>query len=275
MSLRFRFFTWAIVLSAAASGLGSVHAEIPRLFSGAISWVLRPSPIPVDGSTSRTSLGGFLFQQPLRPDGEAVLAPGQSGVLPGILGKKTPVMLDGQRFMAVTGGMQNTPYCSLASITNKGQRLCFIDSNEDGRFDYQIRAFGLPAPFERMLPANIVPGDISYTLKSAVPDPLMYAGLLVRSRGSKGYAIEFAVSEKGKSAILDSVTEGRNLRMRSVNVVGSKFTAEQLPFKVGLYGAVVEIVAISGKDVTYRLLSGFDPDHPIIIARAGSLPVLR
>lgn len=253
-----------------------VTAKAQLLFNRAISWVVRPGQVAVNSAVSRGTFGEFIFVQPLHAVAEAIPAAGQIGILPGIFGKKSPASLAGQRFMAVTGGQQNTPYCSLASITNKGQRLCLIDANEDGRFDYQIRAFGLGngAPYERMLPANIIPADIPYTLRKDVPDPLMYAGLVVRKAG-KAYAVKFAVSEKGKPNVLELFAPERSLRLREINVVGSKFTADQLPLKVGIYGAVVEILSVTDDSVSYRLISGFEQAERIIISRSGTLPIPR
>lgn len=269
---RVSFFAMAFAVVAVAP----VTAKGPLLFNGPISWVVSPGPVIVDSAISREKFGAFIFVHPLRAVAEAVPAAGQTGVLPGILGKKSPTSLDGQRFLEVTGGLQNTPYCSIGSITNKGQRLCLIDVNGDGRFDYQIRAFGLGngAPFARMLPGNIIPADIPYTLRRTVPDHLMYAGLVVRKVG-KGYAVKFAVSEQGKPNVLELYAEERSLRLREINVVGSKFTADQLPLKVGIYGAQAEILSITDDGVSYRLISGFDQAERIIVSRSGTLPIPR
>lgn len=276
MSIHRRVFFLTMASAVAAVACTPVTAKVPTLFNGAISWMVSPGPIVVDSAISRGKFGEFIFVQPLHSVAEALPAAGQTGILPGILGKKSPTSLDGQRFMAVTGGVQNTPYCSIESITNKGQRLCLIDVNEDGRFDYQIRAFGLGngAPYERMLPANIIPANITYTMRKDVPDPLMFAGLVVRKAG-KAYAVKFAVSEKGNPNVLELFAPQRMLRLREINVVGSKFTADQLPLKVGIYGAVAEILSVSDDGVSYRLISGFDQAERIVISRSGTLPIPR
>lgn len=102
----------------------------------------------------------------------------------------------------------------------------------------------------------------------------MYAGLVIRKKG-KGYSLQFAVSEKGKPQILDIFEPRRAMQLRSIATPEAQFSSANLPAKVSLYGSVVEVLAVSDRTVTYRVLSGFSPDESIVVSRSGTLPVAR
>lgn len=270
-----RHILLAISIVFFAASVDPARADL-RPIDGLISWILRPEHMPVDAAERQTKLGEFLFLQPLHLKTEALLAVGSTGNMP-FLGKVVQVPLDGQRFGAVTVGVSNTAFCSVGHLRGKGQRLCLVDANNDGQFDYQTRAFGLDggAPFARMLSAgNGGPAAIPYQVQKVSSDAQMYAGLILK-RKNDGYELSFAISEKGKPRSLILAEQDKILNPRRIETVGTKFTAAQLPVKVGVYGAVVEILRISEGNITYSVHKDFDVAETIVVSRAGVLPVPR
>lgn len=269
----------AMVLAFAVAASSGGNAKEPILVTGGMSWLLHAAPITVGAKTASVRMGDFIFVQPMGAAAEAVPNAGQLGVMPGIFGKGKPVALEGRRFASTAGGVEGTTYCTIEdNITSRGQRLCLIDVNGDDRFDFQGRAFGLGngAPYARMLmAANVLPASIEYVVRNGGPDSLMYAGLVIRKEG-ESYALKFAVSDKGKPKILEAFEpEHRFLQQQRAKVTTAEFSVTKLPVRVELYGAVVEIVALAGNQITYRLLSGFNPSEPITVSHAGRLPIPR
>lgn len=285
-----RRFFWATSFLAVATTPASAGDQPPRLFTGqGISWMLKPQAINAQTEVSRVQLGSFLFVQPLQPTAEAVPEPGQTGALPGLVHTTAATaQLDTHRLIAVTGGLTVTPFCTLNGITRPGQRLCLIDTNADGTFDYQTRAFGLGdgKSFNSMMFARPEPASIRYKVKEGLLNPVMSGGIVLREEGS-AFSVRFAISEGGKPKVLDLFRPGSGLfsapeRRKALDQVANrgvlngatqKFTAQQLPLKIGLFGAVAEIIDIGKGTVTYRMLSAFDPAEVLPISRAGTLPV--
>ena len=276
MRLSVRSLTSFIALAAFAASAN--HAAPPNLVTGGMGWLLNAQPIDLQATGSRAKLGEFLFAQPLVPAAEAVPEAGQVGLFPEGFGKKTTVPLDDLRFALTVGGVDGSTYCAIEGTKSATQRLCLIDLDDDGTFDYQGRAFGLGngAPFARMLlAANVVPAIIKYSKKKAREDALMHGGMVISKKGNS-FTARFAVQENGKPKALDLFSpEHRFLQQRRASNERLTFTPEQLPATVKLYGATLEIVAIAGNEVAYRLVSAFDPTEAIVVARAGKLPMPR
>jgi hypothetical protein len=261
--LSFSWMILAILMTQAA-----VHAGAPRLFNGqGISWMLRPIGIHPPGDPSRAQLGTLLFVQPLQPVSEAVPEAGQTGALPGLFhSTAATVSLDAYRFLPVSGGLTVLPFCTMAGVTHPGQRLCLIDADNDGTFDYQARAFGLGNgnAFAPMMFARPEPASIRYRVKTGQLGPVMNAGIVLRKEG-KAYSIRLAISDGGKPKVLELFRRGSGLfaspqgrRTAAATAPGpkildgatEKFTLEQLPLRIGLYGAVLEITEVRNAIIT-------------------------
>lgn len=259
----------AIAMSAAAT----TWATEPNLVTGGMAWAFAPRPVEVPDTPARAPLGELLFEQSLSPAVEVRPDPEATGQLSGWFSNKTPVSLRTLRFALTIGGVNGVTYCSVVGPKSATQRLCLIDVDDDGVFDFQGRAFALGngAQFASMLlAANVVPSSISYEKVEKAGPPLLRAGLVIRKK-KNSYVAGFAVDNGKRPKELERyVEQGGFLRKRRVQPPGAEFDTSQLPIVVGLYGAEIEILAIEGKEVVYRVLSPFTSDEVIPVAHAGS-----
>lgn len=283
--------------AALALALASpAESQLGPLTGAGGSWILRPAPLGVSSATRSAKFGEFLFRQALHPVAEAKPLPGQSIILLGAFKPLGTVVLDGHRFIATTGGSSATPFCA-TDLTNPSKsimhssklRLCLIDTDQDGAFDYQVTTTnGFKQTFSPLyfwLP-SATPAPIRYQLLTNPAGPTLTAGVVIRKEG-KSFALRFAIEEKGKPELLDIVAAGsgpftaRPQRLRTVggaisqrvlDATSERFTAAQLPVRIGAFGAVVEIVSIVNDQLSYRIISALDPAISIPVARTAPFP---
>lgn len=263
--------------SAALLSLTSIaFAQERPAISGGINWLFLAKPMAMEPVTSRAVVGDLMFVQPLVAAEQVMLKSGYTGILSLML-DKSAIPLDGRRFARTSGGVSGTTFCDIDGTKGPSQRLCLIDLNDDGRFDWQGRAFALGngKPYAQMLlAANVQPAEFDYKAAPGA-DVLVHAGLVLQKRGSK-YSIRFAVQDKGNTKVLDMVEPNQNiLARRRADTSHLTVDPQLLPVTIELYGARVEILSIVGAAATYRVLAPFDPTAPILLARAGSLPLVR
>jgi hypothetical protein len=264
----------ALLLSVLALVYPSPSRSETFPIQGTISWILSPEPIAAAHAPAEAKLGEFLFVQPLVASAEAVAEPGAIANIPFPFLGSIAKPLDGERLALVTGGTAGPAFCSINFVKNKGQRLCLADTDRSGVLNYQVRAYGTNAgePFANMVPAIGVSAKIPYQIMRGPLPALMHAGLVVKRAGS-GFRLLFAISERGRTRTLEEFELGNPYFARKVKGAHSRFMASQVPIKLGLYGATVEISAIDGNRVRYSVVSTFSPNERVVISRAGSLPV--
>ena len=266
------------VAALAASAVASVGLLVaPVAASGLINrmsdlaWALAPKPTVVDDGVSSTALGDFLFEQQLSPHSEAVPDPAHQLALSGRLGDNTPRSLRTMRFGLTKGSVNGTTYCSIVGPKSSTQRLCLIDPDDDGVFDYYARAFSAEGQFTKIqLLAKFEPIALPYTTKERRGPGLVRAGIVVHKKGDR-YLARFAVDNGKRPQLLQTFEEvGGFWKVRKVDNPGVSFTEADLPATFTLHGAEIEVLAIEGKTLRYRVISPFAEDELFAIAHGGT-----
>jgi hypothetical protein len=156
-------------------------------------------------------------------------------------------------------------------------RFCAVDRDGDQSFDaaYWCASPGGRQSFATMMssfPAEL-PAPVAYQTVTG-STRLLSAGLVVTRSGLGAYRLEFAVAGQDQPHVLSdgAHAESRATQRSSSDARSAYFRALDVPLTITLLGARIEITAVTDRDVTYRILSGFDASVPIRIAYSGDLP---
>ena len=236
-----------------------------------LAWALSPKPYVASGERSSAGLGEFLFEQDLSPLSEAIPDPDHQVTLSNRLGDNRPRSLRLLRFGLTKGSVNGTTYCSVVGPKSSTQRLCLLDPDDNGIFDYYGRAFSAEGQFTKIqLLAKFEPIALPYTTKAGSGPGLVRAGIIVHKKG-ESYVARFAVDNGKRAQLLRTFEDvGGVWKARKGDDPGVSFDAATLPTTIRLHGAEIEILAVDGNSLSYRVIKPFAQDELFAIAHGGS-----
>lgn len=283
----------AVVVAALGICARSAAAQShdPDFFSS-VYWSIDAKEAPPPTGTASAAVGSLLFRQSFRSSQIARLTRDASISVPGVTRwTQSPgevALSHGTALFSVTGVGANTVFCSGQSAyrgttiwDNRNWRFCLLDRDRNGVFDHilwmpitDVNNFG--GMF--VLRDGRAEGEVAvpYSLEND-PDDVVFSGGPVITRSSLGayrVTLGLCAGEGVRDTRASSLTEAR-ARHQSEPVDASTvwFFAQDLPITVDLDGALIEITAIEGDQVTYHALTSFDPSRTIALWYNRTLPV--
>jgi len=280
-----------VMAALALAGCASVASNGDPYFYTATAWRMRPGNVDIP-QTQQVRVGELLFRQDFVSASDAAFINPFSMPVPGATRwNSSPANAEyaaGATLSQITGVMPNQlAFCdrlvtfrSTEVLDGRRLRLCLVDRERDGVFDtfYWGGAVANDTFVASMIMGNPdSPISVPYRLQEADTPRLLSAGLIVTQSMLGAYRLEFAVTDGDGPITLSDASQppSASTRVDPAKILDARaihFRDTDIPLTLDFGGARVEISAIAGDVVTYRVLSGFDPSRDMSIAYAWHLP---
>jgi len=273
----------AMALSAFAIGgcaktfeqtVGEAAADIGQ-FRINMVWAAHADVVAFERDLQQAKVGEILFLQDFVSTTEARLTD-QISLKPikGMFGPEPPTYTfnKGALFAEVLGKTRGAKvFCALA-VTTPSSRACLIDRNDDGQFDYANWGFpsnaNLFGVFGLTFPDTAI--STSYELVNGETSRLMSIGIVFSGSAIKGYRLSLSSDNERQRSLEGALYHPDGLKPLEAPPLTIQTNGLPKTFEIG--GAKIEISSIAGDVVTYRVISGFDPNTVMPIAYQGPLP---
>lgn len=283
-------YSAAVAVLALIFGAGPALAQdVPEpVYFTTAGWNMAPIEATIDSESQTASVGDLLFQQNLKSASVAVLASGLSVSLPSAFysSARQAVFDPGSEFFQLTGVGDSQIFCpGAASSRGAGGgpiRVCLYDREADGVFD---SVCWMPLARNNVFAGMMVTEGIGaqersvsvpYRLDPNADTPLMVAGPIITRSALGAYRVTLGVRDHGDTVGFTSGAPN-NARVQNSDEPQSAqavyFRAADMPLTMMLGGARIQIEAIEGNQVRYRILSGFDPPLTFDIGYNRPLPL--